>query len=93
MLIVACLSSVAVAYDEPLPKSKIILPIHPVLIEPDKPKPVVDPTDPTVISEIKPDEMWVIESPIELFRRSWKDRGQKLFVKVGLFRHHQKLIW
>lgn len=66
LLILAFLSSVSLA-DDDMPKSKIILPIHPVLIEPDKPKPVVDPTDPTVISEIKPDEMWVIESPIELF--------------------------
>jgi len=67
LLMLVCLSSVAFG-DDDMPKNpKIILPIRPIIVEPDKPKPIQDPTDPTVISEIKLDEMWVIESPIELY--------------------------
>jgi hypothetical protein len=48
------------------PKKTIILPINPILVEPHPvPKPV-DPTDPKVIDTIKADEMFVIESPVEL---------------------------
>lgn len=48
------------------PKKTIILPINPILVEPHPvPKPV-DPTDPKVIDTIKADEMYVIESPVEL---------------------------
>lgn len=66
LLIMLCLTSVAFG-DDDMPKApKIILPIRPILVEPDKPKPIADPTDPTVISEIKPEETWVIESPIKL---------------------------
>jgi len=56
LLMLVCLSSVAFG-DDDMPKNpKIILPIRPIIVEPDKPKPIQDPTDPTVISEIKLDE-------------------------------------
>lgn len=52
--------------DDDLKPGRIILPVNPVIIEPDKPRPIVDPSDPKIISEIKPDEMYVVESPIKL---------------------------
>lgn len=64
LLILAFLSSVSLA-DEPLPR--IIFPMKPVPVEPDKPRPIIEPTDPQIISEIRQDEMYVLESPVELF--------------------------
>lgn len=63
-LLILALSSVSLA-DEPLPR--IIFPMKPVPVEPDKPRPVIEPTDPQIISEIRQDEMYVLESPVELY--------------------------
>ena len=41
--------------------------MKPVPVEPDTPRPAVEPTDPQIISEIKPDETYVLESPVKLF--------------------------
>lgn len=65
VLIVLAASLPSSRGDETLPR--IIFPMKPVLVEPDKPRPVVDPADPQIISEIKPDEMYVLESPVKLF--------------------------
>lgn len=60
---VMLLLSNSVTSDETSP---IVLPINPVLVEPSpQPKPI-DPTAPTVISEVKQNEMYVVESSVKL---------------------------
>ncbi len=64
LLMLVCLSSTVFA-DEETPK--IVFPMKPVPVEPDKPRPIIEPTDPQVISEIRQDEIYVLQSPVKLF--------------------------
>lgn len=66
LLVLAAFIPLSRSEDEPKRPSTIILPVHPVLVEPDTPGPVVNPTDPTIIGEINPDEMYVVESSVKL---------------------------
>lgn len=61
-----CLTSVAFG-DDDMPLPRIVFPMKPVPVEPDKPRPIVEPTDPQIISDIRQDEMYVLESPVELY--------------------------
>lgn len=60
---------VSTGYCDEIKKPTIVLPINPVLVQPADTVPVPPPVDPakiTVIEKIKQDEMYVVESDIEL---------------------------